>query len=169
MKNLAILNPENGSEEEIKGYPVREAARAVVVDEKGNVALLFVKQKNYYKLPGGGIEDSEDQKAALARECLEEIGCEVEVVGEIGTIVEYRKIYQIKQISYCYFAKLKGEKGNPDFTDDEIENGFEVVWLPYEQAVETLSHNNATNIEGKSYIVPRDTIFLKTANKFLSF
>ena len=82
MEQLLLLNPEYASEEEAAQYPVREAARAVVMDAENNVALLRVANKNYYKLPGGGIEVGEDRISALKRECLEEIGCSIEVVGE---------------------------------------------------------------------------------------
>ena len=167
MKIIKLINPENVSEEEVKKYRIREAGRAVVVDENGMVALLHVTKESYYKLPGGGIEESEDKIIALKRECQEEIGCDVEVLEEIGIIVEYRKIFNLKQTSHCYLAKVKGEKGNPDFTDDEKENGFEQVWLPYDEALKVLSENIATNTEGRDYIVPRDTAFLESAKILL--
>mgnify|MGYP001570610093 CR=1 FL=1 len=163
MKQLAIINPENSSEEEIKNYSVREAARAIVVDDEGKIALLHVSKANYYKLPGGGLEGSEDKIVALERECQEEIGCDIEVTGEVGIVVEYRKFCKLKQISYCYLAKVKGKKGKPNFTDKEIENGFEEVWLSFDEARKALNESNADSIEGKLYIVPRDLILLKEA------
>ena len=57
---------------------------------------------------------------------------------------------------------------NPeDFTDDEKENGFEQVWLPYDEALKVLSKSKATNIEGSAYIVPRDTAFLQEAKNLI--
>lgn len=166
MTLLATLNPENATPEEVHLYPLREAARAIVFDTEGNVAMLYASKENYYKLPGGGIEEGEDKLTALKRECLEEIGCDVEVLGELGIIEEYRKFYNLKQISYCYAAQLKGEKGIPEFTPEEIEEGFSNLWIPYEEALALLSKNEATNLEGREYIVPRDTLFLKSAKQF---
>jgi ADP-ribose pyrophosphatase YjhB (NUDIX family) len=163
MKQIALINPENVTDEEVVTYAVREAARAVVVDSAGKVALLHVSQVHYYKLPGGGLEGDEDRLAALSRECQEEIGCDVDVIGEIGMIVEYRKIFTLKQISYCYFARVKGEKGTPHFMPDEMEEGFEVVWLEYTDALQAISHSRADDAEGRMYIVPRDIAFLKGA------
>lgn len=163
MKDLKLINPENASEEEVKAYATREAGRAVVVDMDGLVALLHVANESYYKLPGGGLEGNEDKIAALQRECLEEVGCDIDVVTDIGTIVEYRKIFHLKQISYCYLAKVRGEKGIPSLTEEEAQKGFRQVWLPYEEALQILSANQATSFEGKKYIVPRDTIFLEAA------
>jgi 8-oxo-dGTP pyrophosphatase MutT (NUDIX family) len=167
MRLLETINPEHVSQNEASIYPVREAARAVVTDNEGQIALLHVSRDQYYKLPGGGIETSEDSIVALRRECLEEIGCEIEVIDEIGMIVENRKFCSLKQISYCYFAKIKGHKGEPHFMEDEIEEGFEAVWVTYEKAVELLSENEAKGLEGRLYIVPRDRKFLISAQKFI--
>ncbi|MEK7060014.1 MAG: NUDIX domain-containing protein [Patescibacteria group bacterium] len=163
MKQLKLINPENVFEEEVKKYSVREAGRAVVIDENNKIALLHVSKENYYKLPGGGIEEGEDKMSALKRECQEEIGCDIEVVNEIGFIVEYRKIFSLKQISYCYLAKVKGKKRTPNFTDDEKGGGFEQVWLSYNEALKVLVESKTISIEGKDYIVPRDIIFLEEA------
>ena len=67
MEQLLLLNPEYASEEEAAQYPVREAARAVVMDAENNVALLRVANKNYYKLPGGGCEGNESLDSRYLR------------------------------------------------------------------------------------------------------
>ncbi len=167
MNHLKLLNPENVSEEEAGKYPVREAARAVVVDKDGLVALLHVSTQNYYKLPGGGIDEGEDKIAALRRECQEEIGCDVEVLGEIGIITEYRKFETLKQISYCYFAKVKGEKNEPSLTEEEIKDGCEHIWLSYEKVMHIMADSKANTLEGSAYIIPRDTIFLEAVKDLI--
>lgn len=169
MKQLALINPEDVSEEEANTYATREAARAIVVDSDNKIALLYVAREDYYKLPGGGLEGAENKKIALERECLEEIGCRVKVVAEVGCIVEYRKIFGLKQTSYCYLAKVVGEKGQPAYTDKELEKGFVQVWLSFEEALKAILQSNSSSVEGKNYIVPRDTIFLKTASKLLKY
>lgn len=167
MESLAIINPENVSEIEVNSYPVRNAARAVVIDADNLIGLLYVANGQYYKIPGGGIEEGEDRELALGRECREEIGCNIEVIGEIGYISEYRKMFSLKQISYCYFAKVRGEKSKPDFTEEEIRNGFKIVWLPYNEALDAISNSKARTSESSLYMVPRDTRFLEEAGKFI--
>lgn len=167
MREFEIRNPESASDNEIKTYSRREAARAVVIDDSGMVALLHVTGENYYKLPGGGIEESEDKLLALKRECREEIGCEIEILDEVGQITEYRKRFNLVQTSYCYLAKLTGEKGEPHYMDDEIEKGFEPVWMPYEEALEALKSSTATTFEASAYIVPRDILLLSEARNLL--
>ncbi len=161
MKLIAIINPENVSDEEVKKFKTRVAARGIVYDNDGKVAILNVSKKNYHKLPGGGVEEGEDLYETLKRECREEIGCEVEISGEVGEIIEYRKLYEIKQTSFCYTAKVVGEKGKPQFTEDEAEKGFEILWLPIQEARALLAADFPSAAEGKMYIVPRDKAFLE--------
>lgn len=163
MKQILLLNPEQTTQEELATYRVRPAARAVVTDSEGKVALLRVGKHGYYKLPGGGIDEGEDIPTALARECMEEIGCRVEISSELGMIEEHRKMFGIKQISYCYLARAVGDKGTPDFTEHEIASGFSVIWVPKEEAKRLLDTCVPTNQEGRDYIVPRDKCLLEAA------
>jgi len=138
----------------------REAARAIVSDGDNKIVLLFVKKYNYHKLPGGGLEKNEDIKTALKREMLEEIGSEIEVDKEIGEIIEFRNEHNLIQTSYIYCAKLKGEKGEPDFTEEEIADGFEIVWLTLDEAIKTLENDRTDNYQGK-FVLIRDLTALK--------
>lgn len=167
MKQLPLLNPEQVSEQEAQTYTTRFAARAVLVDAQGKIPLLYVANEGYYKLPGGGIESSEDKIIALRRECLEEIGCEIDVHGEVGMIVEYRKFAHLLQTSYCYFGTVTAIVQPPAYTKDELRDGFRCEWLPYPDALEKLSHASTTLFEGREYIVPRDTLLLKEAARFI--
>jgi 8-oxo-dGTP pyrophosphatase MutT (NUDIX family) len=162
MEILTLINIEGVSDEEAASYKAREAARAVVFDEKDQVALLHGTRDEYYKLPGGGIEAGEDRMAALARECLEEIGCRIEVIGDLGSIVEYRKKYSLKQTSYCYLSKLKGEKGQPRLEEGEIAEGFVTEWMPLNEALEAVARSRPDTYEGP-YMVARDRFFLEAA------
>ena len=162
MHQLGLINLEDVSQEEIAGFWVREAARAIVFDGDGNVALLHATKNNYYKLPGGGIEEGEDNEAALKRECLEEIGCKVEIIGEVGMTIEYRKKYKLNQISYCYIAKVVGEKGTPKLEKDEIEEGFETIWLPIDEALRKVKESKKIIYEAQ-YMIARDTALLDVA------
>lgn len=167
MKQLLLLNPEGATEAEVATYSLRETARAVVFDEDNKVAILHVKSENYYKLPGGGL-DGQDKITGLKRECLEEIGCDVDVVSEIGIVVECRKFFNQKQISYCYLAKVKGKKGEPSFTEEELQYGFEQLWLSFEEVKKLVAQkSDRTSFEGGAYIIPRDSAILAEASSLV--
>ena len=163
---MKLINLENASDKEASSFSIREASRAVVFDSKKLVALLYSTRYDYYKLPGGGIEEGNSLEVALVRECKEEIGCDVDIICELGTIIEYRKKANTKQISYCYLAKVKGEKGLPHLEPDEVEEGFETVWLPLVKAVKVASIVGDPTVYEAPYMVARDSAFLEEALKF---
>ena len=164
MEQLKLINLENVSEEELKEYWTRNAARAIVFDDNNFIALIHATKNFYYKLPGGGIEEGETNEMALQRECKEEIGCNIEVIKELGCTVEYRKKYRLNQTSYCYIAKVVGEKGTPKLEKDEAEEGFETVWLPINEALEKVRASQLLIYEAQ-YMIARDTALLEHAIK----
>jgi ADP-ribose pyrophosphatase YjhB (NUDIX family) len=166
-KSCVLLNPEHATAEEALLWPVRFAARGVVLDSDGKMALLCVGKHRYYKLPGGGMEEGEDPKDAFMRECVEEIGCRVAIDKDLGLVEEYRKIFSLRQVSFCFLAHAQGEKRSPCFTEEEIGNGFHPIWTEPEEALRQFATCRPSNLEGRDYIVPRDTIILKKALKSL--
>ena len=40
----------------------RHAVRVVLLDDIGQVAVIYVNKHGYYKIPGGGVETGEDLK-----------------------------------------------------------------------------------------------------------
>jgi 8-oxo-dGTP pyrophosphatase MutT (NUDIX family) len=144
-------------------FRVREAARAVVSDGDGKIALLHVGLYGFHKLPGGGIDEGEDIPTALERELLEEIGCKAEVTGEVGEIIEYRNKIELVQTSYCFVARQIGEKGAPDFTEKELQEQFSIVWADnIDHAIKLIDNDKPANYEGK-FIQKRDLAILKAA------
>jgi len=162
VRQIAFINLEDVTETEASAYKVRHAARAVVFDAEGLVALLHATKTHYYKLPGGGMDDGESKEAALKRECLEEIGCDVKILFELGSVLEYRKKYSLKQTSYCYMAEVVGEKGAPHLEPDELAEGFQTVWLPLSEALAKVRESQPTVYEGP-YMVTRDAALIKAA------
>jgi len=148
-------------------FKERSAARAVLLDNAGEVHLLHVSLDNYHKLPGGGIEEGEDVKTALERELLEEVGCRAKVIAEVGMIVEYRDQFNLKQTSYCYLAKQVGDEEPTDLQEDEIAHGFVGVQLPsIDAAIRQLENDMPTTYEGK-FIQKRDLLFLQAAKELV--
>jgi predicted amidohydrolase len=68
--------------------PIRQASRVLVMDQYGEVLLVKFSSDsgyNWWATPGGGLEGTEDHRAAARRELREELGRDdVEIGPEIG-------------------------------------------------------------------------------------
>lgn len=143
----------------------REASRGVFFDDEDRIAFLYVAKHDYHKLPGGGIEEGEDRLQALKREMVEETGCDIEVTGEVGMVLEYRSEQNLLQTSYCYYGKIIS-KGIPKFTEKEQANGFQVTWMTLDEAIRTVENDHAKNYLG-ARVQKRDTAVLRETEKLL--
>lgn len=144
LRESEIYTDREITPEDQYGMP-RMAVRIVLFDENGNVALGHYAPKENrpmeaYNIPGGGIDDGESIQDALAREAREEIGCEIKNIREIGRVMEHGVGKKIKhfQENYCFLAEVDGGKGEPKFSEEEIEDGLDVRWLPLNEAIEKL-------------------------------
>ncbi len=121
-----------------KKYKLRKAVRAIL-RYQDKIALLHVSNKNYYKVPGGGMEDGEDKETTLKREVIEETGCQCQIIEELGVTLEYRDQIDLIQVSYVFVADVVGEPGTPHMMEDEIADGFEVEWFSKDEIKAALS------------------------------
>ena len=138
MKKILIMDEKNYSEgmEEI----CRVAVRGIIFIEG---KLLMIESKSgELKLPGGGVDDGEDDCQALLREVKEETGYDViadsiEPFGEI----EEKRLSTLEpmiwhQISRIYFCRVNLVKGECNYTENEKKDGFRQVLYSIEDAIE---------------------------------
>ena len=71
---------------------VRDSARSIIISDK-KLAMIHSMTYDYYKFPGGGIENGEDPIAAMVRETREEAG----LVVKPETIKEYGYVHRIQK------------------------------------------------------------------------
>lgn len=161
MERLALLNPEGLTESEVAQLPKRNAVRAVMLNREGNLALIYAKTYNYYKLPGGGVEGSESHAITLNRECEEEVGCSAELLEPIGYVEEWRRIFNEHQISYAYSAQQLGQQKPQNLMEDEARDGFEVCWVNPNEALRLLSNIQTEYPLARDYMMPRDKYILQ--------
>lgn len=120
--------------------PLRKTSRVALFDEHNNVALHYYSTNGGYFMIGGGVEDGESIEDALIREVKEEVGCKIKNVKELGIIIEHGVGKEVKhtQENYCFIAEVDGEKGTPQFTEQEIAWGIQLVWFQIDEAIEKI-------------------------------
>lgn len=145
------------------GYNVRCAGRAVLINSKGEIALMWVGTHSIYKLPGGGIEESEDIHEGLKREIMEETGCHASVGDEIGITIELRDQWKLAQISYAFRATVTEETKDFNFTEEEIERGFALKWVPISEAISLMESHTCPDEYDAKFMQRRDLAIVKAA------
>ncbi len=170
MKKLKTINIENSEESEYSAYRVRNSARAVIFDKDNNIAFIYVPISDsgdvYHVLPGGGIDEGESKEEALARECLEEAGVQVEILAELGEVSEIKKVSELIQNSFCYTAKVVGKKGQPILTESERSKGYTIQWVTIDKAISLMIEEKSDNIYS-GYIFEREITILREAKRVL--
>jgi 8-oxo-dGTP diphosphatase len=145
----------------------RRAARAVVLNKnKTKISIMDMPNLGFLSLPGGGIEKNESINDALIREVKEETGCEIKILKELGKIEEKRTHSKLHQISYCFLV-VATKKGKPQFTEEEIESGTKLIWLPINKVISKLknSKNNSTKDYDGNFVTKRTIAIVEEALK----
>ncbi len=129
---------------------IRRAARAVLRDPEGRMAVMHFTVTGSYKLPGGGIDEGESIEAALGREIREETGYEITGVRELGVVEEDRYYCGMHQTSYCFVATTQTFVG-VDLTEKEAAEGMELVWFDtVEGAIVAIESGSTTDEDGSA-------------------
>ena len=118
---------------------LRKAARGIVIREDGKIAIQNKSNKNEYKLVGGGIEGNEDPKIAFQREVLEEAGCEIQIIEQLGVTEEYKSLQNLKQISNIFVAKVTKDIHKLNLTEEEKNEGAKLLWVEPTEALKLVT------------------------------
>lgn len=153
---------------EIDNPTTRKAVRTILLNNLGEIALLHKAKKNEYKLIGGGIENQETLQQALRREVLEESGCEINILKELGYVEEYRTLNNFIQTSYVYVAEVSNDTKKLHLTKQEKEEGAELCWYKPEIALkqindsyEKLLPSKYSDLYNSKIIIKRDSSILR--------
>ena len=146
----------------------RTAVRTILINDDNKIAILHKKNKNEYKLVGGGVDQGESYEEALKRESLEESGCIIKILDELGYVEEYRSKLNFKQISYVYIAKVIENTHKLHLTPKEIEEGSEICWFTVKEALdkmkqcyESLKPSKFDDLYSTRIIMKRDRFILE--------
>ena len=122
------------------GPRLRNSAKAVIIED-GRLLVIVNGGDNgrYYILPGGGQVGGETLHHALRRECLEEIGADVEI-GELLYLREYigrNHEFAVDdgdahQVEFMFACRLKTRPSHDSATGpDRWQIGLE--WVPLDK------------------------------------
>jgi 8-oxo-dGTP diphosphatase len=163
MESLALFNINDITDEEAATFSPRTASRGVILGENNKVAMLFSKKLGVYQLPGGKIDPGETIEDCMKRECLEEIGCHIDIVAQIGTTKEYRKITKQINISTGFLATCTRVEEDFVVSGDEAKNEMVVVWLDIDEAIGIMEKLSLDAEIQERQPSGRDLFFLKNA------
>ena len=144
MRELFVMDKKNYIENGTVGR--RPSVRGIIIkDEK--IAMMHSLKYDYYKLPGGGIEDGEQLEDTLIREVKEESGLVVkkDTIREFGYVrqIEKGKIEDIFIQENFYFLCDVETMIQPQELDDyEEEELFTLEYVTPEQAIEVNEHGD---------------------------
>lgn len=147
----------------------RIAVRTILLNEKGEMALLHKAKKNEYKLIGGGVDEGETLNQALKREVLEEAGCEIKVIAELGYIEEERTRDNFTQVSYVYVAGVAKDTQQLHLTEQEEEEGAKLCWCNPEEALKKIKESYDKLIPSQYSDLYNTKFIIKRDEKILSY
>lgn len=141
---------------------VRPSVRGIIVRD-GKLALVHNGKFDYYRFPGGGIEEGETKEEALIREVKEESGLVVipESIKEYGSVLRISKIRGgeniiFEQENFYYICEVQEEISTTEFDEHESEEQYSLAFVTPEDAAER-NRINDHGEENGSVAIERET------------
>lgn len=126
----------------------RIVIRGIIVDQSGNVAVYNKRVQNDFQLPGGVVKDGENPAVTFLKEIKRVIGCEVEIIEDMGMIKEEMSQDEMLQTTYVYIGRVL-EKGKIDYQNQDLDEFGKVMWVSPEEALKLISdYKKEVNNEG---------------------
>ena len=147
-------------EKENKEYKTRIAARGIILNADGKIAVQFKKNTKEYKLIGGGLENGEQPNEGFKREVLEETGCKIDIIKQLGVTEEYISMRGAKQISHIFVAKVLDDTNVLYLTEKEKSEGAELIWVTPLEALR-LIENSYNELISSTYAEDYDVYRMK--------
>ncbi len=120
----------------------RDSARSIII-RNGKIAMVHSQKYDYYKFPGGGIENGEDPIEAMIRETREEAGLKVIP----GTVKEYGYVHRVQrsdidpserfvQDNFYYLCDAEDDPVSQNLDDYEKQESYRLEYIEPALAIE---------------------------------
>ena len=107
----------------------RTACRGLIVKDD-QILMSYEVNTDQWMIPGGGLEDGEDDRECVIREIEEETG----VIAEPGECaLEINEYYHEWKFASRYFICKVVGTGNRKLTENEMRKGMEPRWITIEE------------------------------------
>ena len=113
----------------------RTACRGIILRDN-RLLLSYETRTGQWMLPGGGLEDNEDERECCVREVAEETGFLIRPTECVLEIDEYYEDF--KWVNRYFFGEVTGETA-VQLTEREKEVGMEPRWLPLDEIIQIFS------------------------------
>ncbi len=139
MRELFTIDKKNYNPNGTVGK--RPSVRGIIVKD-GKIAMMHSLKYDYYKLPGGGMEEGESLEETLVREVQEESGLVVRLdsVREFGYVRRIEKgLFEdiFIQENFYYLCEVEADATEQNLDDYEEEEQFVLEYVTPEHAIET--------------------------------
>lgn len=112
---------------------IRNSVRCLLINQNQEICLLYSQARDYYAIPGGGIEPRESLLQTLNRETLEETGYLLKNPKPIGNIHE--QLYD--RVTTTFFFSAQPDKIlHSNYMPDELEEDYILKWLSLPEALQ---------------------------------
>jgi len=142
----------------------RTGVYGLIRNEKDEYLIQYFKNRNYYWLPGGGMEDSEAELECLQREIMEEAGF---------AATDILKSSKITTVFYDFISKHDGNKGRNKsifyrldvdsskqsevkMTQNEIDDGLEIHWVKRSDIFDFIKHGEPSRNQVIEQVLRQD-------------
>lgn len=141
-----ITNNYNLSEEDIT--EVVKRVKVLLINSNNEILLGY--SHHTYQFPGGHVEDGETLLETVNREILEEVGIDLKITDlnpfarALGYYKDWPEKGKNRKIEIYYYEVKTDEKPNLDntnYTEDEIDGGFELKYIPLNSVEDELKKN----------------------------
>jgi 8-oxo-dGTP pyrophosphatase MutT (NUDIX family) len=126
---------------------IETSAGGVVYRRDNGVAHFLLIRDPYenWGLPKGHVESGESVEETARREVQEETGIQtLDVLEPLGTIDWFFREGPDLIHKYCHFFLMETDTAR---TVPQLDEGItDCIWLPFEEALETLTYDNARTV-----------------------